>query len=537
MKIFRKHPIYLIIILILTVCSSASSVYAGYSLGLLYESLEQTSFQLLFRNSFFIISIWILSIAINYILDCMIAYTLKVINVDIRKTYTHDISNLKYRDYTRNNTGYYISRLTNDIERFDESALLSIFSLMGNMLKMLFSFIAITSMHSYLAYFTIASTFIMLIIPNITKPIIGKYSNNVSNRQEAFVGILNETFSNYIVFKTNNLMKKFRDRINNESNNLEQDKLKFQFIKDLIMRINSAINILFQIGTLMFTVYLVINNAVYPGAILSIANLVGVFFSSSLGVFNDIVTYNSSKPITNKLSEFDWLNEQDYNTASVALTDQIQSIKSGKLSFNYDENMSIFNDINLTFEFPNKYVIIGESGSGKSTLLKCIAGLYESYSGKIFYNNFPLKELNLPDVWNQVVYLDQTSTLFTGTIKENLTLGEEYSEEEIIEVLERVNAYNFVCSNDEGLDYMVTEGGKNFSGGQKQRLAIARGLLRKPRILLIDEATSALDERNKKLIESTILQDPELMVIMISHNINQDIEAYIDKIIQLDDIQ
>ena len=70
----------------------------------------------------------------------------------------------------------------------------------------------------------------------------------------------------------------------------------------------------------MFTVYLVINNAVYPGAILSIANLVGVFFSSSLGVFNDIVTYNSSKPITNKLSEFDWLNEQDYNTASVALT-------------------------------------------------------------------------------------------------------------------------------------------------------------------------------------------------------------------------
>ncbi|MBL7727990.1 MAG: ATP-binding cassette domain-containing protein, partial [Dinghuibacter sp.] len=167
---------------------------------------------------------------------------------------------------------------------------------------------------------------------------------------------------------------------------------------------------------------------------------------------------------------------------------------------------------------------VGPSGSGKTTLMKLLVGLYRAQSGKILYNGTDENSISYDELRNQIGFVTQDTQLFSGTIKENLTfVNPAATDEELSSVLDKAACQNLLARAEKGLDTMIGEGGLKLSGGEKQRLSIARALLRKPRLLIFDEATSALDSLTEEEITQTIRDvsaNNNQITIMIAHRLS-----------------
>src|SRR5690606_13962943 len=167
---------------------------------------------------------------------------------------------------------------------------------------------------------------------------------------------------------------------------------------------------------------------------------------------------------------------------------------------------------------------VGPSGSGKSTLVKLLVGLYTNVSGEILYDDIPVRDLRYNVVRRQMGFVTQDTQLFSGTVRENMRFVKpDASDEEILEALTQASAKFFIDPEGKGLDAILGEGSKLVSGGEKQRLAIARALLRNPRLLIFDEATSALDSLTEEQITATVKKisaERRQISILIAHRLS-----------------
>ncbi len=167
---------------------------------------------------------------------------------------------------------------------------------------------------------------------------------------------------------------------------------------------------------------------------------------------------------------------------------------------------------------------VGPSGSGKTTLVKLLVGLYKPREGIIYYNNIEAEQIDFDELRTQIGFVTQDTQLFSGTIRENLLfVNPNATDEECLEVLEKSAAQSLMARADKGLDTLIGEGGVKVSGGEKQRLSIARALLRRPNLLVFDEATSALDSLTEEDITETIKEisaSQHLITILIAHRLS-----------------
>ena len=177
-----------------------------------------------------------------------------------------------------------------------------------------------------------------------------------------------------------------------------------------------------------------------------------------------------------------------------------------QLCFSYPKGKAVaVQDINLEVRAGETIAIVGESGSGKSTLMSLIIGFRHPSQGSITIDGLDLESIDLRAYRRQIGVVPQSTILFSGSIRDNLTYGlEDWTEEELWEILRQANLHDFVRALPQGLDTLVGERGTKLSGGQRQRLAIARALVRKPRIILLDEATSALDTESERLVQEAM---------------------------------
>ncbi|EHK2440410.1 peptidase domain-containing ABC transporter [Clostridium perfringens] len=197
-------------------------------------------------------------------------------------------------------------------------------------------------------------------------------------------------------------------------------------------------------------------------------------------------------------------------------------IEFKNVDFRYGTRQLILKNINLTFNQGERIALVGESGSGKTTLVKLLLNFYQCENGEITINDYNLIDINLESLRDKIAYISQETFLFNGTIIENLMLGNPYlTYEEIIDACKRAQIHDFINSLPLRYNTLVEESGANFSGGQKQRLAIARAILKNPEILIMDEATSNLDSITEKAIEKTIREFSEgITTIIIAHRLS-----------------
>ncbi len=219
---------------------------------------------------------------------------------------------------------------------------------------------------------------------------------------------------------------------------------------------------------------------------------------------------------------------------NLELKDVKGEIKFNNVSFAYEENKPVLNEINITFEANKSTAIVGKSGSGKSTILALSNKLYEIGSGEILLDDVNIKELTEDSLRDRIGVVTQSPYIFNSTIAENLRLVKaDATDEELILALKRAEIYDFIESLPDGLNSKVGENGVMLSGGQKQRLAISRVLLKNSKVIILDEATSSLDNNNQNKIVKVIDElKKDHTIIIVAHRLSTIVD--VDKIIVID---
>ncbi|MEF9953559.1 MAG: ATP-binding cassette domain-containing protein, partial [Clostridium sp.] len=205
------------------------------------------------------------------------------------------------------------------------------------------------------------------------------------------------------------------------------------------------------------------------------------------------------------------------------------------VKFSYTEDRKALNDINLVFEKNKKYAIVGESGCGKSTLIKLIMRYYNDYEGTITIDDKDLKSIYSMDLYKIISMIQQNVFMFDDSIKENIRLFSNHSDEDVIKSCERAGIIGLINTLDKGINSLVGENGNRLSGGEKQRIAIARALINNTKVLILDESTSALDNETAYNLEKSLLQLEDLTMIVVTHKLIKNILIDYDEIIVMKD--
>ena len=297
---------------------------------------------------------------------------------------------------------------------------------------------------------------------------------------------------------------------------------------------SEVISKVFTIILLWVGSYFVIDNEITPGELLSFYAIIGYF----MGPISSLIGANKS--IQNALIAADRLFEimdleRETNENKIELKrENIGDIQFENISFSYGTRKNVFNNFSLTISKGQMTAIIGESGSGKTTLASLLQKLYPLNNGKITVNQLNIEHFTLESMRNLVSSVPQQLNLFSGNIIENIAVGDlQPNMERIIEIIKTLGLVQFIENLPNGFATQIGENGTSLSGGEKQRIAIARALYKNPEVLIFDEATSSLDSDSEQYVKKTILQLKEQgkTIIIIAHRLSTVVDA--DKIVVL----
>lgn len=315
--------------------------------------------------------------------------------------------------------------------------------------------------------------------------------------------------------------------------NLETEKRFIKLIKAIFKneRINNIqvtfkrlVESIFAIIVLWIGSTQVLNGSISFGELLTFNALLAYFLDPIENIINLQPTVQTALVAAERLSEILDLELEKSEQEDKKIKPQSLkgNIEFKNVDFRYGTRNLILKNINMTIKKGERIALVGESGSGKTTLAKLLLNFYKCENGEILVNNYNLLDINVEALRDKIAYISQETFLFNGTILENLMLGNPYlTYEEVIEACEKAQIHDFINSLPLRYNTLVEENGSNFSGGQKQRLSIARAILRKPEILIMDEATSNLDSITEKAIERTIHDFSEGMTtIIIAHRLS-----------------
>lgn len=283
------------------------------------------------------------------------------------------------------------------------------------------------------------------------------------------------------------------------------------------------VNFLRQV--IMFTLlYLIFHNELTTGELITLQFYSFFIFGPLQEIGNIIITYREAEA---SLHNFDTLmkRQPEPKPAHPAPLGPINTLEYKDVMFRHQTaGAPALQNINFRTKTGETLAFVGPSGSGKSTLVKLLVGLYRPQNGEISYNDIHGAEIDFDELRSQIGFVTQDTQLFAGTIKENLLfVNPNATEAEMLEAMRQSASHSILAKADNGINSLIGEGGIKISGGEKQRLSIARALLRKPRLLIFDEATSALDSITEEEITNTIKDvsaNGQQITIMIAHRLS-----------------
>jgi len=458
----------------------------------------------------------------SYIRTLLITYVSEKSMADIRKDLYSQLIRQPIHFFEQRRVGELSSRATTDVQQLQDAISITLAEFIRQLIILIggLSFIAVIA--PKLTLIMLGTFPVVIIIAMVFGRYIRKLSKNRQDELAATNVILDETLSAIAVVKAFTSEWFERKRYGRSVDNVVQISLRFArvrglFIAFIIAVLFGAIFFILWIGASMIDeadpngfhsddfVQFITYTALLGGSLFSLGN-----FYEQL-----VRAVGASERILDIL-------EQNTEIAAETPEGELRlqgNIRFEQLAFSYPSrpDIQVLKNINFELAAGEKVALVGSSGAGKSTIVQLLLRYYQQQQGKILIDGQDISGYNLSQLRQNMAIVPQEVMMFGGTIRENIAYGKlSASEEELIEAAKKANAWEFIQQFPEGLDTIVGERGITLSGGQRQRIAIARAILKDPKILLLDEATSALDAESERLVQdalNTLMQGRSSIII------------------------
>ena len=452
-------------------------------------------------------------------------------NANLKVYYISEVFKKNINEFNKDSNSKYVSHITNDLNNLDLDFIDGIFELAMAVIQFLVFIVIIGGVNQKILVIILLLGITMgFVSSRMSKPLKKLYEER-SGLYGKYTNYISEVLNAFRIIRVNNLFSKILGSFGEKNKQLQAKSYHIEKTSTFIYAFQNFTINLTVLGVLGISVYYAINGELsFGGVVLILSNfssLIGPFERAS-ELFPKIV---SSKTLFKTLDES--LKNTEESNEFLELDKFGCEIELVDVSFNYDDNR-VLEGVNLKLEKGKKYLIVGPSGGGKSTLLKLLRKYFKPKSGKILVDGKDLASIKKESFFKTISNVEQNVFIFDDTLRNNLTLYRDLSEESLKAAISEAGLESFIRNLPRGLDTVIEDNGRNISGGERSRIAIARALLNKSEILILDEAFQSLDYDTAKDIEETILSIKELTVLNVSHIIIGENKTLYDEMLFVD---
>ncbi len=450
--------------------------------------------------------------------------------LDIRKLGFRRIIDLPVRVFSRQSRDVYLSNLVNDINIIENDFFLSFLNVLFNGGVAIFGFLLLLFVDRVFAVIVLALTIAMGLLGRLFAGRLVKLKAKESEANKDFSLKMSNVFSGLEILKLNQVEDRFQVQSNVFIAALERVKIRFnifdRFQSGTMDTLGYACTVLsfFYVGVRIAQGQL----DLVRGMLIAMITQSCLF--SIVRIFPHRNKLLASRSIFDKVVNGDPSEKQELAAGDRSFSFN-RSLDVEGLSFSYG-NQNVLRHVTFSVNPGEKVLLKGASGSGKTTLLNLLAGVYTDYEGEIRYDGTELRSIHPASHNKQIAEIYQDVFLFEDTLRQNIVLYEDYTEEEVRDAVEKAELSELIERLPDGLDTMLEENGKNLSGGERQRVSIARAVIRGAKLILADEATSNLDESLGRHVEETLLS-LDATVIAISHRYYEGVTERYDTVLEL----
>lgn len=424
----------------------------------------------------------------------------------------------------------YLSALTNDAASIETNYLAQMLAMITKAVTFIGALLLMCRYSLLMTAIAAGLTVLPLIASLLTGNRLQTIESRVSERNGEFTAALSDCLAGFTVVKNFKAEREIFRLFSQSNKALEHEKFTGRRIKTLVGMIGAVTGIFAQLGVFIAGVYLSMKGgSMTPGAVVLFVNLMNFIISPIAELPGLLACRKAALGLVDKLAAA--LERSSSREGSETLNRLEHGIRLENVSFAYEPGKTVLHGINAEFEAGRAYALVGGSGSGKSTLLNLLMAAETNYSGHILADGIELSDISTDSLYGTMAAIQQNVFVFNASIKDNVSMFRDFPKTELDEAIARAHLGALI--RERGEDYLCGENGSGLSGGEKQRISIARSLLKKSSVLLADEVTAALDAQTAHRVSSDILDLQGITRIVVTHTLEESLLRRYDKIFVL----
>ena len=517
-KLIQNHKVLYFITLILIVSYSVVDLLKSILMSYIFDD------HLLDSISNLIVIVFVF-LGVYLIVSTLQQYVVEVLKNKIRyslnKNLYQSYASRNIESFQKKDSSEILNEFNNEVNVVIDNYVSSKLNVFSLTVSLILGSLYIANLSVEILMFLLFCAFITIFINSIFKNRLKKNQMNYLDSMKQWLCSIKNLCRCFSDIKILNLEKVFCDGLDIENKNLEQRTLKNNGFIKILTSINSFISQAMFFLTLLFGIVLIHYNRLTVGQLLGIAQASNMVILPIVNYANLRNMIQSSKPVLQKLLDDSVCYEEN---EPIVFDEQIHDIKIKHLSYSYGARQ-ILDLNNLVIDQGKKYLVIGKSGDGKSTFLDVLTK--QKKADGIYVNDTDLKDIQFSTYVDKFSYVNQNNDLLPFSFEQNITLGKEMSKYSLKELVTIFNLESIFDKERDNLDFEHL----NLSGGEKQRICLARAMYRNKKWLFLDEAFSAIDKTNSDRIHQFILSNPDLTVLSIEHKVTKETVSLYDKIL------
>lgn len=424
----------------------------------------------------------------------------------------------------------YLSALTNDAASIETNYLAQMLAMITKAVTFIGALLLMCRYSLLMTAIAAGLTVLPLIASLLTGNRLQAVESRVSERNGEFTAALSDCLAGFTIVKNFKAEREIFRLFAQSNKALEHEKFTGRRIKTLVGMIGAVTGIFAQLGVFIAGVYLSMKGgSMTPGAVVLFVNLMNFIISPIAELPGLLACRKAALGLVDKLAAA--LERSSSREGSEKLNRLEHGIRLENVSFAYEPGKTVLHGINAEFEAGKAYALVGVSGSGKSTLLNLLMAAETNYSGHILADGIELSDISTESLYGTMAAIQQNVFVFNASIKDNVSMFRDFPKTEMDEAIARAHLGALI--RERGEDYLCGENGSGLSGGEKQRISIARSLLKKSSVLLADEVTAALDAQTAHRVSSDILDLQGITRIVVTHTLEESLLRRYDKIFVL----